>query len=60
MEARINRSFLSPPSNRVSNVLRVSAEITIQFVAKIGLRRGGKCWQIIKNVVSGRCPLWDK
>jgi hypothetical protein len=38
-------------------MLGVSAEIMIEFIAKIRFRRGGKCWQIIKNVVSGRRTL---
>ena len=41
-------------------MLRVGAEITIKYIAKIGFRRGGKCWQIIKNVVSGRRTLKEK
>ena len=57
MEARINSSLLVPPSDCLGNMLRVSAEVTIEFVAEIRFRRGGKCWQIVENVVSGRRTL---
>jgi hypothetical protein len=57
MEARINRTILVPPSNSISNMLRVSGEITVEFITEIGFRRGGKCRQIIEDVVTGRGPL---
>jgi hypothetical protein len=57
MEARINQLFLVPRSDCIGNMLVVSAEVTIKFVMEIRFRRGGKCWQIIKNVVSRRRTL---
>jgi hypothetical protein len=60
MKARINEALLVPPSDWIGNMLRVSAEITIEFITKIRFRRRGKCWQIIKNVVSGRRTLKEK
>jgi hypothetical protein len=44
MEAGINRLPLVPPSKRIGDMLRVSAEIAIQFITKVGFWRGGKCW----------------
>ena len=44
MEARIDIAFLVPPSDCVGNMLGICAEVTIEFVAKILFRRGGKCW----------------
>jgi hypothetical protein len=54
MEAGINRPLLIPPSKWIGDMLRVGAEITIQFVTKVGFWRGGKCWQLIKEVFGRR------
>ena len=43
METRKDKLFLIPPSDRVGDMLRVSAEITIELVSKISLQGGGKC-----------------
>jgi hypothetical protein len=43
METRISTPFLVPPTDRVGDMLRVCAEITIELVAKITFQRGGKC-----------------
>ena len=60
MEARINISLLVPPSVCVRNMFRVCAEITIEFVAKIGFRRGRQSRQIIKDIVCGRRTLKEE
>jgi len=39
MKTRINEPLLMPPSESISNVLQVSAEITIKFIVKVSLRR---------------------
>jgi hypothetical protein len=57
MEARINRMILVPPSNSIRNMLRVSGEITLKFIMEIGFQRGGKCRQIIEDVVNERRSL---
>jgi hypothetical protein len=54
VKARINKPILVPPSESICDMLGVSAKITIQFVTKIGIKRGRKSWQIIKDVVSRR------
>ena len=60
MEAKIDQLFLVSPSNCIGNMLGVSAEIIIEFVAEVSFQRGGKYWQIIKNVVSRRRTLEKK
>jgi len=54
MKTRINTPLLMPPSESIGNMLRVSAEITIEFIMQVGLRWGGECWQVIKDVLRGR------
>jgi len=51
MKTRVNEPLLVPPSKSISNVLWVSAEIAIEFITKVGFGRGGKCWQIVEDVV---------
>jgi hypothetical protein len=60
MEARINLPLFVPPSDCVRNMFGVGAEITIEFVAKIGFRRGRQSRQIIKDVGCGRRTLKEK
>ena len=50
MEARINSPFLVPPSKSISDMLGVSAEVTIQLVAKVRLWGRGKRWQFVKDI----------
>jgi hypothetical protein len=40
-----------PPGEGVGYVLRIRAEIMIYLVTKVRFRRGGKCWQIVKDVL---------
>jgi hypothetical protein len=60
MEARINMPLLVPPSDCICNMFGVGAEITVEFVTKIGLRRGRQSRQIIKDVGCGRRTLKEK
>ena len=50
MEVGIYKPFLVPPSECIGYMLRVSAEITVQFITKVRFRRGRKSWQLIKDV----------
>ena len=48
METRINQPLLVPPSESISNVLQVSAEITIKFIMKVGLKRAESTGKLSK------------
>jgi hypothetical protein len=50
MEARINSPLLVPPSESISNMLGVSAEITVQLVMKVGLWGCRECWQLVEDI----------
>ena len=60
METRISGPFLVPPSDWICDMLRVGAEITIEFVSKIGFCRGRKCRQFVKYVFSRGRALKEK
>jgi hypothetical protein len=51
MEARINEPLFMPPGEGIGYVLGVSAEITIKLITKVGFGRGGKCWEIVEDVL---------
>jgi len=53
MEVRINKPLLIPPSKCIGDMLRVSAEITIQLITKVRFWRGRKCWQLVEDVFAG-------
>ena len=51
MEARINEPLFMPPCKGIGYMLRVSTEVMIKLVTKVGFGRGGKCWEIIEDVL---------
>jgi len=50
MEARIHSPLLVPPSKSISDMLRVSAEITVQLITKVGFGGRRECWQLVEDV----------
>jgi len=57
MKTRIDTSLLMPPSKGIGYMFRVGAEITIEVITKLRLRRRNKCWQVIKDILGQRRRL---